>query len=403
MIFCFFIKLLTPVSEAIRHLKERHPTDSEYQDLPEPAQGQSITDYIDAWSIAEFLGITGQWKEEDIIAPNRLRATFPRRHGGMGFTTLRDVLPEAFAATIEECLYPRGLTALGAPKREGISLRAGCPAIARMIPHWSLEDRRAHIPANATPTQKLYLLSVPIRLPQDMTTSMSPDGTTETLTADFKEALQSLQDLASHPRIRCLLYGNKILKEIGRLENNLSGNSMVFGTNSLMYEQVPNNDPASKGISEDKLNAQLDPQASSDQITTQILTQTKAGIILRRGQGAQDAAIPEALTTGAALVLILAAGSSRDPVDWRNIGYGCNLPVSRRRLQRDFNRAVLETKVGFFRTFTQTMQTKRELTGRSHHPQTMGERNRAPRVQTPLEIPNDAPLTLPKPRCQPAG
>ena len=85
-------KLLTPVSEAIRHLKERYPTDSEYQDLPEPAQGQVIIDYIDAWSKAEFLGITGQWKEEDIIAPNRLRATFPRRHGGMGFTLLRDIL-----------------------------------------------------------------------------------------------------------------------------------------------------------------------------------------------------------------------------------------------------------------------------------------------------------------------
>ena len=109
-------------------------------------------------------------------------------------------------------------------------------------------------------------------------------------------------------------------------------------------------------MNEDELNTQLDPQASSDQITTQILTQTMAGISTRRGQGAQDAAIPEALITGATLVLILAAGSSRDPVDWRNIGYGCNLPVSRRRLQRDFNRAVLETKVGFFRTFTRTMQ-----------------------------------------------
>ena len=104
-----------------------------------------------------------------------------------------------------------------------------------------------------------------------MTTSISPDGTTETLTADFKEALQSLRDLASHPRTRCLLYGNKILKEIGRLENNLSGNRMVFGTNSLMYEQVPNNDPELKGINENELNTQLDPQASSDQITTQIL------------------------------------------------------------------------------------------------------------------------------------
>jgi len=66
-----------------------------------------------------------------------------------------------------------------------------------------------------------------------------------------------------------------------------------------------------------------------------------------------------------ALVLILAAGSSRDPVDWRNIGYGCNLPVSRRRLQRDFNRAVLETKVGFFRTFTLTMQQNANSLGAS--------------------------------------
>ena len=38
-----------------------------------------------------------------------------------------------------------------------------------------------------------------------------------------------------------------------------------------MYEHVPNNDPESKGINENELNTQLDPQASSDQITTQIL------------------------------------------------------------------------------------------------------------------------------------
>jgi hypothetical protein len=60
-----------------------------------------------------------------------------------------------------------------------------------------------------------------------------------------------------------------------------------------------------KGMNEDELNTQLDPQASSDQITTQILTPTMAGISTRRGQGAQDTAIPEALITGAALVLIL--------------------------------------------------------------------------------------------------
>jgi hypothetical protein len=105
------------------------------------------------------------------------------------------------------------------------------------------------------------------------------------------------------------------------------------------------------------------PQASSDQITTQILTQTKSAVIPRCGTREQDAAIPEALNTGAALVLILVAGSSQEPVDWRNIGYGCNLPVSRRRLQRDFNRAVLETKVGFFRTLTSTMLQKANALG----------------------------------------
>ena len=102
----------------------------------------------------------------------------------------------------------------------------------------------------------------------DTMTSLSPDGTSEPLTADFKEAFQSLQDQASRPRIRCLHYGNKVLKEIGRLENNLSGNDMVFGATSLIYEQVPPGDPEEKGICEDELDTNLDPQASSDQITT---------------------------------------------------------------------------------------------------------------------------------------
>ena len=42
------------------------------------------------------------------------------------------------------------------------------------------------------------------------------------------------------------------------------------------------------------------------------LTQTKAGINPRRGQSDQDAAIMEALNTGAALVLILAAGHEEE-------------------------------------------------------------------------------------------
>ena len=177
---------------------------------------------------------------------------------------------------------------------------------------------------------------------------------------------------------------------------------MVFGTNSLMYEQVSHDDPALKGISEDELNAKLDPQASSDQITTQILTQTKDGIITRRGLSERDAATPEALNTGAALVLILAAGSSRDPVDWRNIGYGCNLPVSRRRLQRDFNRAVLETKVGFFRTFTLPMQQNENSLRAPTTRKLWAKGIVHPESKLPLRYltTHHSPF---QPRCQPAG
>ena len=87
-------RLHSPVTAALQHLKAQHPRDELYQNLPEPLlQDQSIADYIDAWFIQRFLGVTGQWNANDVTAPNQLRATFPRRRGGMGFTTLNDVIP----------------------------------------------------------------------------------------------------------------------------------------------------------------------------------------------------------------------------------------------------------------------------------------------------------------------
>ena len=190
---------------------------------------------------------------------------------------------------------------------------------------------------------------------------MSPDGNEELLTRDVQEALTSLQDLASHPRLRCLLYGNKVLQHYGRTENNRGETSTVFGKISLIYEQVLRDDPEGKGINENFLSSQLDPQASSDQKTTQIPMQTSNDVLPRDGTHEMDLSIPDAINTGAALVLILATGSSNKPVDYDNIGYGCNLPVSRRRLQRDFNRAILETKIGFFTTVTRDMMTRDNL------------------------------------------
>ena len=45
---------------------------------------------------------------------------------------------------------------------------------------------------------------------------------------------------------------------------------MIFETTSLTYKQVPRGDPEGKGIDENLVSSKLDPQASSDQKTTQI-------------------------------------------------------------------------------------------------------------------------------------
>jgi hypothetical protein len=65
--------------------------------------------------------------------------------------------------------------------------------------------------------------------------------------------------------------------------------------------------------------------------------------------------------TGLVLALLLVTGSSTKPADYRNIGYRYNLPVIKRRLQRDFNRAVLETKIGFYTTVTRDIMARDNL------------------------------------------
>ena len=149
-----------------------------------------------------------------------------------------------------------------------------------MMPYWSENDRRRDAPADAT--QRLYHLSAPLRLSRNGRPSLSPDGSEEPLTRDVQEVLTSLQDLASHPRLRCLLYGNKVLQHYGRQESNREDTSMIFEKNSLTYKQVPRGDPEDKGINETLLSSNLDPQASSDQKTTQILLQTSTDISPQR-------------------------------------------------------------------------------------------------------------------------
>ena len=73
---------------------------------------------------------------------------------------------------------------------------------------------------------------------------------------------------------------------------------------------------------------------------------------------------PGAISTGAALVLLLVTRSSTKPVNFLHIGHECNLPVSRRRLQRYVNRAAQETKIGFYQQVDNDMATATDLTTR---------------------------------------
>ena len=100
------------------------------------------------------------------------------------------VIPGAFAATVLECLFPRGLTDHGTPQDGGVSLRTSSTVFNRMMPYWSENDRRRHAPADAT--QRLYHLSAPLRLSRNGRTSLSPDGSEEPLTRDVQEVARLL-------------------------------------------------------------------------------------------------------------------------------------------------------------------------------------------------------------------
>ena len=93
----------------------------------------------------------------------------------MGFATLKDVIPGAFAAAMLKCFFPRGLTEFGTPQSVDIGLGVSSPVCNRQMPYWSLQARRENIPSTATPTERLYLQSVPIRISTNMLTSMNPN------------------------------------------------------------------------------------------------------------------------------------------------------------------------------------------------------------------------------------
>ena len=131
-----------------------------------------------------------------------------------------------------------------------------------------------------------------------------------------------------------------------------------------MYEQVPQGDLGDVSIANELLKNTLDKQASSDQKTMQILSQTKTVISRRNRPREGEHHTSDTVATGAVLVLLLVTGSSTRPVDFLHIGQGYDLPVCRRRLQQYCNRAVHETKIGFYRRVSNDMATAEGITTR---------------------------------------
>jgi len=117
----------------------------------------------------------------------------------------------------------------------------------------------------------------------------------------------------------------------------------IFHKRKLIYGFAE----AEEGINITDLMATMAPQA--DKLTTvkYILAKTESdhwGALTNR-ENSKPFHTPTLMESGAALVLLLYAGTKDELVDWRNIGYGSNIPVYRNRLQRIFNRATQEAKI----------------------------------------------------------
>jgi len=323
-----------PVRPTIEYLKKRNP--KTYSRLHSPDPQQTIIDYIDSWFWKQALQVTGRYKADMLQREDKIRFTFPRRKGGMGFSLLSDVLPGAFAAAFLECLYPRGLNKYGEPRPGDISLRAICPVLKRSLPHLSMETRRASLPPAMHITEKLYHLCCPLR--------MNGGSDPHHLTRDVKEFMQATQEIAEFPTITGQLFLNPIIirqsQILSRTERNLKP---IFHNRKLIhgFAHVEN------GINVPDLMTDLPQQPDKLTIVKKILEKTKDQHYGAKTNRTRTVPFhtPEPIESGAALALLLYAGQPGEPVDWRNIGYGSNIPVYRNRLQRIFNRAIQEAKV----------------------------------------------------------
>jgi len=162
-------------------------------------------------------------------------------------------------------------------------------------------------------TDKLYHLTCPIHL--------TGGQEQQCLTKDIRELFTHSRLLAQFPTITGQLFMNGILTRqmqiLARTERDLKP---IFHKRKLIYGFAK----TEEGINITDLMATMAPQM--DKLTTvkYILAKTEPD-----HWGAQTNRInpnpfhtPALMESGAALVLLLYAGTKDEPVDWRNIGYG---------------------------------------------------------------------------------
>jgi hypothetical protein len=118
-------KMSGPVRPTVEYLSKREP--KEYAHIRTSTPEQSVVELIDNWFWDQALEITGRFNVNMLQREDKLRFTFPRRKGGMGFSLLSDIQPGAFTAAFFECLYPRGLDKHADPRSGDIGLREICP------------------------------------------------------------------------------------------------------------------------------------------------------------------------------------------------------------------------------------------------------------------------------------
>ena len=146
----------------MEYLSKREP--KEYAHIRTSTPEQSVVEFIDNRFWDQALEITGRFNVSMLQREDKLRFTFPRRKGGMGFSLLSDIQPGAFTAAFFECLYPRGLDKHAEPRSGDIGLREICPVIKRAILHLSMKTRRDRVTPSMSTTDKLYHLTCPIHL-----------------------------------------------------------------------------------------------------------------------------------------------------------------------------------------------------------------------------------------------